>query len=178
MLPKKASCELAHPTTSGGLALEPHAWISPQTLMTPERALPITATLAIPLAELRFQFSRSGGPGGQHVNRSETQVELTFDVAGSPSLNEEQRARVRTALKSYIDGRGILHLTAQTTRSQHRNRAEVLARFQRLMQQALRLPKRRRPTRPPPQAKEQRLAAKRHRSAIKARRTRSRLEDE
>ena len=146
--------------------------------MSQEPFLPITNTLTVPLAELHFQFSRSGGPGGQHVNRSETQVELTFDVAGSPSLNDAQRARVLSTLKSYIDSRGVLHLTAQTTRSQHRNRAEVIARFQRLMQQALHIPKRRRATRPPPQAKEQRLAEKRHRSAIKARRTRSHPEDE
>ena len=55
----------------------------------------ISAELAIPPAELHFRFSRSGGPGGQHVNRSETRVELLFDVAGSPSLNEAQR-RVAT----------------------------------------------------------------------------------
>jgi ribosome-associated protein len=146
--------------------------------MSQETVLSITDTVTVPLAELHFQFSRSGGPGGQHVNRSETQVELTFDVAGSPSLNEAQRARVLSALKSYLDSRGVLHLTAQTTRSQHRNRAEVIDRFQRLMQQALHIPKRRRATRPPPQAKEQRLEEKRHRGAVKARRTRSRTEDE
>jgi ribosome-associated protein len=85
---------------------------------------------------------------------------------------------VLNVLKSYIDSRGVLHLTAQTTRSQHRNRAEVIERFQRLLQQALHIPKRRRPTRPPSQAKEQRLAEKRRRSALKERRTRSQPEDE
>jgi ribosome-associated protein len=146
--------------------------------MAPDTFLPITDTVTIPLAELHFRFSRSGGPGGQHVNRSETQVELTFDVANSPNLNDAQRGRVLAALNSYIDSRGVLHLTAQTTRSQHRNRAEVIERFQRLMQQALHLPKRRRPTRPPPQVKERRLAEKRHRSAVKGHRTRARPEDE
>ncbi len=146
--------------------------------MVQETVLTITDTVAIPLAELHFQFSRSGGPGGQHVNRSETQVELSFDVASSPSLNDEQRARVLTVLKSYIDSRGVLHLTVQTTRSQHRNRAEAIERFQHLMRQALHIPKRRRPTRPPPQAKEQRLEEKRRRSSIKQRRTRLRPEDE
>jgi ribosome-associated protein len=134
--------------------------------------LKITDTLDIPLAELHLQFSRSGGPGGQHVNRSATQVELTFDVANSPSLNAAQRARILSALKSYIDSRGILHLSSQTTRSQHRNRAEVIERLQRLLRQALHIPKRRVPTRPPPKAKEQRLAEKRRKGDIKEGRTR------
>jgi ribosome-associated protein len=99
-------------------------------------------------------------------------VELTFDVANSSSLNEAQRTRILSRLKSYIDTRGILHLSSQTTRSQHRNRAEVIERFQGLLQQALHIPKRRVPTRPPPKAKEQRLAEKRRKSTIKEGRTR------
>jgi ribosome-associated protein len=146
--------------------------------MLDDPPLKITDTLDIPLAELHFQFSRSGGPGGQHVNRSATQVELTFDVANSPSLNEAQRARILSVLKSYIDTRGILHLSSQTTRSQHRNRAEVIARLQRLLQQALHLPKRRVPMRPPPKAKEQRLAEKRRRGLTKQGRARRRSETE
>lgn len=144
--------------------------------MADDLPLQITETLAIPLSELRFQFSRSSGPGGQHVNRSETQVELTFDVASSPSLDEAQRARILSGLKTYIDSRGCLHLSAQTTRSQHRNRAEVIERFQRLLQRALHIPKRRVPTRPPPQVKEQRLSEKRRTSHIKEGRTRRRPE--
>lgn len=146
--------------------------------MAGDSSLHITETLDLPLAELRFQFSRSGGPGGQHVNRSATQVELTFDVAGSPSLTEAQRARILSALKSYIDTRGILHLSSQTTRSQHRNRAEVTERFRHLLQRALHIPKRRVPTRPPPQVKEQRLAEKRRKSTIKEGRARKRPEVE
>jgi ribosome-associated protein len=140
--------------------------------MPADSDLHITGDLFIPLSELRFQFSRSGGPGGQHVNRSATQVELTFDVNGSPSLNEKQRTRILSQLKSYIDTRGILHLTSQTTRSQHRNRLEVIERFQQLLQRALHIPQRRRPTRPPPQAKEQRLSEKRRKGTIKEGRTR------
>jgi ribosome-associated protein len=146
--------------------------------MSSDTALHITNELVVPLSELHFQFSRSGGPGGQHVNRSATQVELTFDVAGSPSLNDTQRARILAALRSSIDTRGTLHLSSQTTRSQHRNRAEVIARFQGLLQRALHTPKPRRPTRPPLQAKEQRLAAKHHKSVIKQGRVRKRPEDE
>jgi ribosome-associated protein len=146
--------------------------------MADDSALTITETLEIPLAELQFQFSRSGGPGGQHVNRSATQVELTFDVANSPSLTRTQRARILSQLKSYIDTRGILHLSSQTTRSQHRNRVEVIARFQHLLQRALHIPKRRVPTHLPPQVKEQRLAEKRRKSTIKEGRARKLPEGE
>jgi ribosome-associated protein len=146
--------------------------------MVDDSSLKITDTLEIPLAELHFQFSRSSGPGGQHVNRSATQVELTFDVANSPSLSDFQRARILSRLKTYIDTRGIVHLSSQTTRSQHRNRAEVVERFQQILQQALHIPKRRVPTRPPPQVKERRLAEKRRKSTIKERRARKRPEVE
>jgi ribosome-associated protein len=146
--------------------------------MADDSSLIITDRLEIPLAELHFQFSRSGGPGGQHVNRSATQVELTFDVGNSPNLTEAQRTRILSQLKSYVDSRGILHLSSQTTRSQYRNRAEVIERFRRLLQRALHIPKRRMPTRPPPQVKEQRLAEKRRKGAIKEGRARKRPEVE
>ena len=140
--------------------------------MLPDPDLRITETVTIPLVELHFQFSRSSGPGGQHVNRTSSQVELTFDVLGSLSLNEAQRARVLSKLKSYIDTRGILHLTSQTTRSQHRNRAEVIERFASLLQRALHVPKRRIPTRPSSAAEARRLAAKQRTSTIKQHRRR------
>ncbi|HBY93155.1 MAG TPA: aminoacyl-tRNA hydrolase, partial [Chloroflexi bacterium] len=105
--------------------------------MTASRTIEITPELSIPADELRFQFAHSGGPGGQHVNTSATSVELRFDVAASPSLSEAQRARVMSVLKGFIDSRGVLHLVATTSRSQHQNRAEVVARFQRLMRRAL-----------------------------------------
>ena len=130
----------------------------------------ITNTVSIPMSELHFRFARSSGPGGQHVNRSATQVELLFDVAGSPSLNETQRRRVLRKLKSRIDKEGILHLVSQETRSQLRNREEVVERFQELMREALRIPKRRLPTRPTRAARERRLATKRRQSETKRRR--------
>ena len=140
--------------------------------MPSDTDLQITETVAIPPTELHFQFSRSSGPGGQHVNRTASQVELTFDVLGSPSLNEAQRARVLSKLKSYIDTRGVLHLTSQTTRSQHRNRAEVIERFMLLLQRALHVPKRRIPTRPSAAAEARRLAEKQHTGVIKQHRRR------
>ena len=129
--------------------------------------LVITGAVKIPVAELRFQFVRSSGPGGQHVNRSATQVELTFDLANSPSLSGEQKARARLALKSYVDKDGILHLASQTFRSQLQNREDVTARFVELMRRALHIPKKRRPTRPTAGSKERRLESKRRRSIIK-----------
>jgi ribosome-associated protein len=127
----------------------------------------ITDGLAIPSAELRFRFSRSSGPGGQHVNRSETRVELLFDVARSPSLTEEQRARVTHRLAGYVDGEGTMHVVSSATRSQLENRADATARFQALLAAALRPRKRRTPTRPNAASRERRLAEKRTRSAHK-----------
>lgn len=146
--------------------------------MADQPDLHVTDTVTIPMAELQFHFSRSGGPGGQHVNRTATQVELTFDVQRSASLDESQRARVLNKLKSAIDSRGVLHLTCQTTRSQSRNRAEVIERFQRLLRQALHVPKPRRPTQPGRAAAERRLQAKRRAGLLKQERRRQQAIDE
>jgi ribosome-associated protein len=135
--------------------------------MAGENDLVVNEAVRIPLAELRYQFVRSSGPGGQHVNRSATQVELTFDLAGSPSLADAQKARARAALKSYVDKDGVLHLASQLSRSQLRNREDVTARFVELMRRALRVPQKRRPTRPTAGSKERRLESKRRRSAVK-----------
>ncbi len=140
--------------------------------MADQPDLPVTDTVTIPMTELRFRFSRSGGPGGQHVNRTATQVELTFDVQRSASLDESQRARVLSKLKSAIDGRGVLHLTCQATRSQSRNRTEVTERFQRLLHQALHVPRPRRPTYPDRAAVERRLQEKRRIGTLKQERRR------
>ena len=140
--------------------------------------LHVTDTVTIPTAELQFHFSRSGGPGGQHVNRTATQVALTFDVQRSASLDESQRARILNKLKSAIDSRGVLHLTCQATRSQSRNRAEVTERFQHLLRQALRVPKPRRPTRPGRAAAERRLQEKHRVGMLKQERRRHQPMDE
>ncbi len=133
--------------------------------------------LTIPLSELKFQFTRSSGPGGQHVNTSSTQVELSFDVSGSPSLTEAQKARLLDRLASYIDKAGVLHLTSQATRSQLQNRQDVIERFQRLVNEALRVPKKRRATRPTLASRERRLQAKRARSQTKHLRDHPRFDD-
>ncbi len=127
----------------------------------------ITNDIRIPRAELEYRFVRSRGPGGQNVNRVSTQVELLFDVAGSPSLPEDRRARVRERLANLIDSRGVLHLASQETRSQWRNREDVTARFVDLLRGALRERKARRPTRPTAAARERRLESKRRRADVK-----------
>ncbi len=133
----------------------------------PADLLVISDELTIPASELRFRFSRSSGPGGQHVNRSETRVELLFDVAGSPSLSQAQRARLLSRLAGYIDGEGVLRVVSSATRSQARNRADALARFQALVAAALRQRKRRVSTRPTGASRERRLAGKRRRGEVK-----------
>ncbi len=129
--------------------------------------LTITPDLAIPLAELEFRFSRSSGPGGQHVQRADTRVELLFDVANSPSLTDDQRERIRTRLAGYLDNDGVLHLFSSATRSQLANRADAIARFQALLARALQPRKRRIATRPTAASRERRLAEKRARGQIK-----------
>ena len=103
-------------------------------------------TLALPLAELKFTFTRSGGPGGQHVNRSNSKVELQWNVANSPTLNDAQRTLLQERLTSYITNQGVLRLSADNSRSQFRNRAAVMRRLQLLVEQALRPRPTRRPT--------------------------------
>ena len=145
--------------------------------MNDNSTLRINRDLSIPMSELHFRFSRSSGPGGQHVNRAATRVELCFDVARSPSLNETQRALLLEALKAYTDNEGILHLVSQRSRSQWRNRQDVTARFQGLLRRALRPRKVRRLTRPTRASRERRLAEKRRRSEVKKIRRRVRADN-
>jgi ribosome-associated protein len=140
--------------------------------MTDDKAIPIYPGLSIPLSEFTFRFSRSGGPGGQHANRSETRVELLFDVGGSSCLNEVQRERMLAGLGRVIDQNGVLHLVSSQSRSQYQNREAVVARFRALLQQALRPPKKRLLTRPSRAARERRLEHKRHQSSRKRSRRR------
>jgi ribosome-associated protein len=118
--------------------------------------------------ELSFRYSRSGGPGGQHVNTSSTRVELVFDVAGSPGLTEHERALARRRLSSRLDSEGRLRVVAQDERSRARNRALAVERFCDLMREALRPPPPpRRPTKPTRAAREVRLDEKRQRGTRK-----------
>lgn len=139
----------------------------------PEHALlRVNDDLAIPLAELRYRASRSGGPGGQHVNTSSTKIELEFDVAASPSLTEAQRARIQERLANRISGEGVLLLSSSSSRSQHQNREAVTERLAELLADALRQRKPRRRTKVPRAAKEARLREKKKRADTKRKRGR------
>jgi ribosome-associated protein len=135
--------------------------------MADEGVLQITDDVWVLRSELTYRATRSGGPGGQHVNTSSTRVELAWDVAGTPSLSEEQRARVLGRLANRINSEGVLLLTDAGGRSQHQNKEAVTERFQALLRQALHVPKPRKKTRAPRASREARLRAKRHRSEIK-----------
>ena len=127
----------------------------------------INSELRLPQAEVHYRTTRSSGPGGQHVNKTETQVELLFDVARSPSLTEAQRQRILGQLKNLVDQDGVLHLTAQSERSQLRNREIVSARLQAVLAAALRVPKKRRPTKPTAASQARRIEGKKRRGQIK-----------
>jgi ribosome-associated protein len=131
----------------------------------------------VPEAELHFRASRAGGPGGQHVNKASTRIEVLWDVARSPSLDEALRQRLLQRLASRMDAAGVLRVVAQERRSQLQNRLAAVERLQRLVNQALHEPKVRKPTRPSRAVKQRRLAAKRRRGDAKKLRGRVREED-
>lgn len=121
----------------------------------------VTPTLAIPRSELKYRFSPSGGPGGQHANKVSTRVELRFDVAGSPSLGPRQRSRLLARLGPEV------RVVADDERSQSRNRQQATERFCARVAAALHTEKPRRPTRPSRRATERRLVEKRRLSERK-----------
>lgn len=124
----------------------------------------------IPDAELSFRATRSGGPGGQHVNQTSTRVEVRWQVTTSPSLTEAQKGRLLEKLGSRIDSRGFIRVVADERRSQLRNREAAVNRLNELVQAALKTPKPRRKTRPPASANRKRLDEKRQRSIQKKQR--------
>ncbi|HJR16292.1 MAG TPA: alternative ribosome rescue aminoacyl-tRNA hydrolase ArfB [Gemmatimonadales bacterium] len=129
--------------------------------------LDITPELRLPLAELEYRATRSGGPGGQHVNTSSTRVEVSWNLMDSPSLNPEQRSQLLDRLASRLDASGRLRLVSSGTRSQLRNKEDVTERLQVIIAGALAIRKKRKPTKPSRAAKAARLEAKRRRAAIK-----------
>lgn len=123
--------------------------------------------LWIPRAELTYKATRSGGPGGQHVNTTSSRVELAWDVDASPSLSDAQRARIRDKLANRINNEGVLQLSSSEQRSQHQNKDSVTARFAEMLAEALVIPKVRKRTRPSRASKEKRLQAKKQRAQTK-----------
>jgi ribosome-associated protein len=135
--------------------------------MADENTLEITPELRVPLAELEYQASRSGGPGGQHVNTSSTRIEVWWDIANSPSLSPEQRGRLLDRLGPRLDSSGRLRLVSSGRRSQLRNREDVTERLRALVAEALAVRKKRKATKPSRAAKAARLESKRRRGLLK-----------
>ncbi len=121
----------------------------------------------IPPSELRFRTARSGGPGGQHVNKTSTKVEVLWNVALSESLSEAQRERLLAKLSTRIDVRGMLRVASTDSRSQLQNRETAVNRINEIVRRSLRVPKPRKKTRPPRRAVENRLAEKKKRAKKK-----------
>jgi ribosome-associated protein len=121
----------------------------------------VTRSVVLPLAEVEFRFSRSSGPGGQHAQKSETRVEAVLDVEATTALSAAQKRRV-------VKRAGpVLRALAQDERSQARNRELALERLVEQLRRALRVERRRVPTRPTEASRERRLEEKRRRSEVK-----------
>ena len=132
-----------------------------------EGRLYVTARVRIPANELTVRATKSGGPGGQHVNTSSTRVEVHWNLRSSAALDDEQRLRLEQRLATKIDARGGLRVVAADTRSQSQNRALALSRLAALVRQGLVVAKVRRATKPSRGQREQRLEEKKKRSHVK-----------
>jgi ribosome-associated protein len=118
--------------------------------------------------ELAFQASRSGGAGGQNVNKVASKVELRFHVANSALLTDEEKALVQEKLASRINSEGYLQVVCQTERTQLRNKELCVERFYELLRQALTKQKKRKATKPTRSSVKQRLESKRRQSEKKS----------
>ena len=127
----------------------------------PGESIRVTRSVVLPPSEVVFRTSRSSGPGGQHAQKSETRVEAVFDVESSEALTEAQRRRVVARAGP------VLRAVAQDERSQARNRDLALERLVAQLREALRVPRKRTPTKPSQAAVERRLEAKRRRARLK-----------
>ena len=129
--------------------------------MPAAESIQVTKSVALPLAEIELRTSRSSGPGGQHAQKSETRVEAVFDVESSNALSDAQKRRV------IAKAGPVLRAVAQDERSQLRNRELAIERLVEALREALRVPRKRVPTKPSVQAKERRLEDKRRRGEVK-----------
>ena len=135
--------------------------------MSADSAIVVDDSISIPRAELTFRASRAGGPGGQHVNKTSTRVELLWNLERSRAVSDDERALLREKLASRLDGAGVIRVVASAFRSQSRNREDAVVRLAALLRKALVVPKPRRATRPTRGSVEERLRAKKEKSSRK-----------
>ena len=129
--------------------------------MTGTESIRVTRSVVVPLSEIELRTSRSSGPGGQHAQKSETRVEAVFDVEASSALSDAQKRRVLAKAGP------VLRAIAQDERSQLRNRELAIERLTEALRKALRVERRRVPTKPTAASKERRLEGKKRRSQVK-----------
>ena len=129
--------------------------------------LSIQQGLVIPGGELTMTASKSGGPGGQHANKTSSRVTLEWDLMNSSVLDDAQRSRLLVRLNTHVNVDGVLKVTSSDSRSQHQNREDARQRLAGLVRAALQRPKRRKKTKPSRGAQRRRLEAKRKRAALK-----------
>ena len=125
-------------------------------------AIRVTQTVSIPRSELVVRATRSGGPGGQHVNTSSTRIEIAWDVMRTRALTEDERTRAIARLGARVSDEGMVRVVASDSRSQRQNRERAEGRLSDLIRRALAVPKARKRTRVPLGAVEARLEHKRH----------------
>lgn len=129
--------------------------------------IPVTRSISIDSDEIAESFTRASGPGGQHVNTTDSAVALRFDVAGSPSLPDAVKERLAALAGSRLTREGVLVLRSEGSRSQALNRQEVRDRLVELIREATLVPAKRRPTRPTKASQARRVEGKARRSAVK-----------
>lgn len=127
----------------------------------------ITRSISLDENEIEEKFIRSSGPGGQNVNRVETAVQLRFDAAGSPSLPDEVKKRLKRVAGKRLSREGVLVIDARRYRTQEQNRRDALERLRKIIAKAAEKPKARKPTKPTRASRERRMEAKERRSRTK-----------
>jgi len=132
--------------------------------------------IALITQELQFKAVRSSGAGGQHVNKVSTKIELTFDVSGSNALSDSEKVRLLSKLENRLTKENVLLMQCDESRSQHKNKELVIKRFLETLKNALRVPKKRKKTKPSRSSVEKRLKSKKKSSEKKANRTKPNLD--